>query len=158
MSIDLKKIKPRLIRKSDKYSSNLYKYLKLYPNSRVYKSVDIDNRTAMKIVVGHKNNEAITGTTLDHILASNMYRHYWLYSEYGEYEDITEQFMNDYIRIGRCLWDKDHKGWMNGDEERFSYINDDERVCNWCGEIQHKEEYEVVKKRVRWLTESKEEE
>lgn len=147
-SFDIYKIKPKNINKSDKYSANLYKYFKENPNSRVFKSKNVDNRSATKILIGEANEEAITGTTLNHILTDNFNKWYMLYSEYGEYEDFTETFINEYIRIGRCVWDEEHSGWMRGDDNRFNYNNENERICNWCGEVQRKKE--VLKIDYEW--------
>lgn len=137
-------IKPKNVKTSDKYSANLYKYFKKNPNSRVFKSKNKNNISSTEILIGKANDEAITGTTLSHILTDDFKKWYILYSEYGEYEDVTENFMNDYIRIGRCIWDKTHSGWVMGDEKRFTYTNKNERVCNWCGEVQRKKEVVII--------------
>lgn len=70
--------------------------------------------------------------------------------------DITSWFWNKYIEIGRCIWDRDHDGWLAKDENRFTYIDDDNRKCNWCGEVQHKEikEETVVNRKEIWITDT----
>lgn len=47
-------------------------------------------------------------------------------------EDITDWFWPTYAAIGRCaLWD--HEMPLIGDEERFHQHSGDTRTCNWCG-------------------------
>lgn len=141
-------IKPKNVKTSDKYSSNLYKYFKENPDVRVFKSKNKNNRSVTEILIGNSNKEAVTGTTLRHILIDDFKQWYILYSEYGEYEDITKTFMSEYIRIGRCVWDTTHDNWMIDSKNRFTNTNENERVCNWCGEVQRKKE--VVKIDYEW--------
>lgn len=59
--------------------------------------------------------------------------------------DITDWFWNEYIRIGRCIWDSNHSGWLAKDDNRFTYVGKNSRRCNWCGKWHHRE----IKKKVR---------
>ena len=51
--------------------------------------------------------------------------------------NVTEQFFEKYIEIGRCIYDK--HCWLEDEENRYTYIDDTHRKCNWCGVVQHKE-------------------
>lgn len=57
------------------------------------------------------------------------------------FEDITDVFLKEYLKIGRCLFDKEHINFVLGkdhayvkDEERFEYINGIKK-CKWCGKV-----------------------
>jgi hypothetical protein len=48
--------------------------------------------------------------------------------------DITEWFWNEYLKSDRCIFDREHTGWMQGTENRFTGINKNSKKCNWCGQ------------------------
>lgn len=139
-------IKPKNTKVSDKYSANLYKYFKKNPNSRVFKPKDKNNGSPTKIVFGNIVHDKIICSLMSNILRYGF--PYILYLKADEYEDITKTFMDEYIRSGRCVWDKAHNGWLQGSKDRFTYTNENERVCNWCGEVQRKKE--VMKIDYEW--------
>lgn len=67
-----------------------------------------------------------------------------------EYVDVTEKFFEDYKKIGRCLFDSNHSGWLLGDENRFAYSDEDTRECNWCNLKQKKHTKEIRKTIEEW--------
>lgn len=71
-----------------------------------------------------------------------------------EFEDVTEWFWDNYIKFGRCLFDKGHNGWWIGDTDRFTYLDENTRQCNWCGQIQNKEIYDIEIKK-HWVNKEK---
>jgi hypothetical protein len=48
------------------------------------------------------------------------------------YREITQEFWETYLRIGRCCWDRSHLDFMRNNENRFTTIGNTRR-CNWCG-------------------------
>lgn len=105
-----------------------------------------------------KNNEII-GATLSRIISDSKNKYeiscYTCGYSPREYVDITDLFWSQYVKKGRCLWDKTHNGWLMNDGNRFTYINKNSRRCNWCGEWQCREIYKKVKieRREAWVGE-----
>jgi predicted nucleic-acid-binding Zn-ribbon protein len=95
-----------------------------------------------------KYNE-ITGATLSRIISDskNKYELYCYACGYSprKYVDITSIFWSEYVKRGRCIWDRKHNGWLMDDDNRFTYANKNSRRCNWCGEWQHRK----INKKVR---------
>ena len=143
--MDLNSIKPKNLKISDKYSANLYKYLKKNPNARIYmskrcliKDIPIEygegSLNTYNTFVGQIYDDFLSGNKLMEILQKNTNNHWAFMLSQLDLEDITEQFFCDYKSIGRCLWDKNHHRSMRYDDNRFTYINEDSRICNWCGQ------------------------
>lgn len=159
--MDLILIKPKVKNESDKYSWNLYKYLKKYPNSRVYynkfnsftdeRQVYNKNKlTKNDVLIGRNSGNSIIGFTLSMLLMKVPSMQFWYQNAYDTHIDITEEFIRDYIEIGRCLFDQSHDGWLRNNDNRFTYLEEDLRKCNWCGIEQHKEVEEVIKYVEKW--------
>ena len=162
--MDLKLIKPKNLKVSDKYSTNLYKYLKKNPNSRIfYRKVNrwneeeleynVHNFSIGNAILGVEYHDNYVGNCLMDILQkSSSTRWCYLKSMHGELVDITDEFFRDYELIGRCLFDPTHSKWVLGDDKRFTYINEDSRICNWCGQSHTKriETETIVKEYEIW--------
>lgn len=58
--------------------------------------------------------------------------------------DITEWFWNEYVKSGRCIFDREHNGWWQGDQERYTQINKNSRKCKWCNQYQKRSIRKVV--------------
>lgn len=156
--MELTLIKPKNLKVSDKYSANLYKYLKKNPNSRIYMNktclikevpltYQIGELSIYNTYVGQLGGNFLIGNKLIEILRKPNKQKWAFMKSDLEIEDITDQFMHDYKLIGRCLWDGKHNKWQLGTENRFTYINDNERFCNWCGCHQNKRiEVEVIER------------
>lgn len=64
----------------------------------------------------------------------------YLCNKKSEFVNVTEEFFEKYIEIGRCIYG-DHCH-MQDEETRYTYIDPTHRRCNWCGKEQ--EEIEVT--------------
>jgi hypothetical protein len=182
MELDLKKIKPKDIKISDKYSANLYKFLKKTGYGNVYfntnngtmkekETIELDwnNLRAYNIFIGSnimddtynmndeninfgqviakRLNSILSGVKIYQTGAYCAFGHYWVNRDWI---DITEEFWKRYEQIGRCLF-IDHDGWCQDDNNtRFKYIDEDTRICNWCGKTEHRRIKEVVKHKEIW--------
>lgn len=169
--MELKQIKPKG-KESDKYSINLYKYLKKNPEyNKVYyqtmhyvkvgcgenhkeiyeyrhRDFDINDFKLTEIYLSAypiwyiQRDDILTGSKLISILRGGrgMYENFAYCSTSHElnYVDITDIFWDKYIEIGRCIWDNKHNGYLQNDDNRFTYIDENNRICNWCGEKQHR--------------------
>ena len=102
----------------------------------------------------NERNE-ITGVSLQSVLGDrkNKYEMFCYVCGYAprKYIDISDVFWNEYIKHGRCIWDRQHTGWLKDDEGRFTYLDEDNRRCNWCGAEQHKEIKTVTKTQEIWI-------
>lgn len=162
----LKAVKPKNVKRDDKYSKNLYKFLKnhnanckVYFNKKNWDKKDItinwdDVQTTQVIIGGNiqediwegKNTGMVIGKGLSSILNGNKLKEEGAYCLFGrfypnrDFIDITDEFWKRYIRIGRCLFTSHDSYWDN--EDRFIYVGNT-RKCKWCGKWQHKE---IVKK------------
>ena len=64
---------------------------------------------------------------------------YTCFMSEDEFEDITEFFFSEYLRIGRCLFDQKHINFLLGKD--YNYVTKEERFetvdgikkCRWCG-------------------------
>lgn len=48
--------------------------------------------------------------------------------------EMVPGFWSEYVRLGRCRVDPDHRQYFIGDETRWVYDGEDVRYCAWCGE------------------------
>lgn len=165
--IDLKKIKPKVKGKSDKYSWNLYKFLhKLFSNKesgKYYKNqlqilwlhhsrfdgsyleFDKNNLNLLQLIImplGKENGRSFY--SMSSILTKGRSEEFALPWSLGKMTDITDWFFKTYEKDGRCIFDRKHTGWMIGTEDRFTYVNNT-RKCNWCGQWHTKEIHKIVK-------------
>ncbi len=160
--MDLNLIKPKVKNESDKYSWNLYKYLLKHKNTKVYYSkinsftddehtYDKSSLVKMDTLIGVESEDGLIGARLIDILRKIPSMDFWYGNVKNNHVEITEDFFNDYIEIGRCLFDQSHDGLLRNADNRFTYINEDERKCNWCGIEQHKEIEEEIKHVTHWI-------
>lgn len=129
----LKKIKPRNIKVSDKYSRNLY----LWARQRRSMNV-VDHKGELYLTTPDwKEDEwgKLSGTKLIRILCVGQSAESCVYINIPveECRDVTGEFWSEYIKKGRCHLDPDHEGFMINTDSRFSIIDRNHRVCNWCG-------------------------
>ena len=142
---------------SDKYSYNLYKYLLDKPyRSKVYCGVDPYVGGKHKVYfLGFYDNDSngwFYGAKLMSILCGRDTMYAYPPNVAKDFS-VEKNFYDEYARIGRCLWDPDHEGWMQDDKERLTYSEDgNTRVCNWCGSVQAKEVKQVTENVETWKT------
>lgn len=163
--LDISKIKPKNIKKSDKYSSQIYRYIKKNPEcfgiyyvstQDIYDhesdgfvekecDFDINNFRGDKLWLGYIERETnskgyidwLYGNTLSTITSSvskNRYEIFanpWLNKK--KVIDVTKEFWEHYIKVGRCVYVDHNREFCLHDEGRFEYLNDGHRKCNWCG-------------------------
>lgn len=58
-----------------------------------------------------------------------------------KYEEITEDWLNAYHKIGCCLLLSHYEGLGENSNDRFENIGNNTRRCKWCGKqqyLQHK--------------------
>lgn len=171
--IDLSAIKPKG-NISDKFSLQLFRYIKKNPRcNEVYfykknffdgEVMELDKESGLnmnQVVIGLGREfyggvkGSVSGTKLSTIMGVSNDKYtvfsFYLYDA-DDFIDITEWFWEQYKKIGRCLFDRAHSRWYQGDKDRFTYVNNT-RKCNWCGEWQRKEiEKEVQIRRVeKWI-------
>ncbi|WHH59137.1 hypothetical protein [Petroclostridium sp. X23] len=165
MGLDIKFIKPKKKNISDKFSSNLYEFLKAKPYyDRVYwYEIDPIDGTRIQfseecrfdisnIIIGmaRDSDGVVSGRKLSSILMGvKGYKDAHCYHPIGGWDprnfvDITDWFWDRYFKIGRCLFlDHDRTFIQDDNNTRWTYINKNSRRCNWCGEWQHRT---IVKK------------
>jgi phenylpropionate dioxygenase-like ring-hydroxylating dioxygenase large terminal subunit len=185
--LDLNMIKPRNIKKSDKYSKQIYQYIKKNPGKdRVYyissqdiynneskdfelKDIpfDIDNINARYLWIGSKpvrneytEGDKVTGyidwlygNSLSTITSPSREKYTVFANPWNNKKtviDVTEQFWEKYIEIGRCIYGN-HPYGLQDDEERYTYIDDKNRRCDWCGKEEHLETKTVTYTRDEWV-------
>jgi len=162
--LDINKIKPKIKNQSDKYSWNLYNFLHKQVKQKevgkyVPKQIKIywlthsrwdgkhmefnpENLHLMQIIISPFGNKGL-GYFMNTILTNGKAECFSLPWKDEELLDITDWFFDTYEQIGRCIFNLDHDGWLQGGINRFTYVNNT-RKCNWCGKWQKKE----IKKKV----------
>lgn len=166
MFINPKLVKPKVKGQSDKYSWNIYAWLnkhnKIY-NNRIYyvenKEFDIENVSFDKIIFGEKINDGeIIGNTLNMIIHKGIKGEssFCMMKSLGWFNDdildITDVFMSEYIKLGRCYLFGHGDSWLAYDEDRYTKINKNSRRCNWCGkhETRFIETEKIIKRKELW--------
>lgn len=157
--INLSLIKPRNVKKSDKYSKEIYKYLKDHPLHRrvwfdqsaydndsgkyVRTTFNVNKMNLNKMYFGMPEGEdsiCITGKCISSLIAGGrnaqeMYS--YIGFENSHYVEVTKEFYEKYIEIGRCIYG--HRNYLADADERFTYSDEKYRKCNWCGREEHLE-------------------
>ena len=183
---NLKEIKPKNLKISDKYSANLYKYLNKTKHYHVYvnlnegsfeepkmKELDWNNLHKYNIYIGseimedtYTSNDGKKSVDFGQVIAKNLrsilcgrklYQD-GCYCAFGktyvkrDFKEITDEFWKRYKEIGRCLFINHNETFIAGKENRYTYLNDRTRICNWCGKKQHKhiERETKIIEHVRW--------
>lgn len=154
----LQSIRPKKSHRSDKYSWNIYRYLKKYINFDIHicwykekKSLGtyegFDKKSSLRgmqifIILGGLDKGNLCGTRIYDLQHKGNHSELVTFSfclfDPKSFTDITEWFFLKYQRIGRCIFDRTHSGWWADSEERFTQINRKSRRCNWCGEHQRR--------------------
>lgn len=172
--IDLNKIKPKVKGESDKYSWNFYNFLNKLTRKRVegkyikkqleihwlhnsrwdgkYLEFNKDKLNINQIIILPYGKEyGGSFYNLDPILRKGWATEFSGLSS-SETTDITEWFFKIYERDGRCIFDREHNGWWQGSDNRFTYINNT-RKCNWCGQWHKKEirKVQTIKRVETWI-------
>lgn len=165
--IDAEKFRPKKRGESDKFSWNIYRFLKRHPGVRVMyyfnpveyiRSFDPNKSlNSMQTFLLHPG-PGMSGVRVHGLMMRQ--------SKFGEiqqasyclwdkerFTDITDWFFKTYERIGCCIFDREHSGWWRGEGNRFTYINKHSRRCNWCGEWheRHFEKRVDIVRIERWI-------
>lgn len=145
----LEQINPNVESYNPKYSWGTYIFLKRHNNRDIkvywkkYSGFDgeevkfnKDNLLLHHVYFCFKSDGDLLGTTWQRIC----WNKYVLmdYSNYEDiFEDITDWFFEEYLRIGRCLIDTEHNNFLINkdhsyvqDEDRFEYVGDREWIEN----------------------------
>lgn len=146
--LDLAAINPR---NGPQFSPNLYRFLKRRGQAwadacRVYR--DADNI----LWIGSLDDGWLHGARLMGVLCYGPGEQVWAHlpGSLGGLQEVP-QFWTDYMRIGRCAIDPEHKRSFIGDETRWA-VHGDERSCLWCGNAHQKLETWVEEVRhERWV-------
>lgn len=171
MNIDVKSIKPKRSKISDKYSWNLYQFLKKHPHYRVFwmekdrffgdlvkfSEIERARNISSHIVIGYSTN-TYSGAFLGDIMQkSNPTTWSLMLYDPKWFTDITDWFIDMYQKIGRCAFDPKHTAWYKGDEDRFIEVTNNTKKCRWCGEwFEKKIEKRVeIKRYERWVSQKK---
>ena len=134
--LDLAAIDPR---NGPQFSPNLYRFLKgrgqtWATTCRVYLDMDGILR------IGSLDDGWLHGARLMGVLCYGLREQVWAHppGSLGDLREITD-FWADYLRIGRCAIDPEHRRYFIGDETRWAFSNDGHhRSCLWCGNAHQK--------------------
>lgn len=136
----LESIKPKVKGESDKYSWNMYRFLKRHKLENIFGVMSKDG-----MMVGTVDSEGLSGCLVRSIISSG-YRlpiEFWFdKSIFGL--RIMPLYLEEYQRVGRCLMLDHDEPWISGDDNRFRTIGNTRR-CNWCGKWQHRTIKKIVK-------------
>lgn len=174
MKVNPEEVRPKKRGESDKYSWNLYRYLRdnnkrdirfCYHTENPVDSKEQDlpldfNKSfgTMQIFVlfgDGKGGFGTSGIRVSDAMHKGQTARLETFSfclwDKSKFVDITEQFWNLYRQIGRCVFDRNHHGWWQG-EGRFTQINKNSRKCNWCGKHQRRQikKYVNIERREVW--------
>lgn len=125
-----------------KFSPMLFSWLKSHgkkSGADVFRTVEDSGNPfdlGQTIVLGNQDEDKwVYGTKLATIVTRcPLTRFAWP----QKFENISDLFWNEYLKVGRCLWDAQHDIGMIGDENRFSDPVGYKKTCNWCGTVMHR--------------------
>ena len=141
-------IKPAIRGKSDFYSWQLYRWIKKWPHSTkiwagTWNSVSgIDKDKKVLYIGDERDGEWIHARLLRNLCSYGENLDRWAYGpghDTANWEDVTEKFWSEYMRIGVCA--------IHGDYAHRWETNGDERTCLNCRE-KEKQKLITVKKLV----------
>ena len=169
--IDINKIKPKNTKKSDKYSKAIYKYLKNNPHYRrvwfdkatygdtldrkVKKEFDVENMNLRNLFFGLPDagtSNCITGKCINSLISgAKDTQETFCYIGFieSEFVEVTKEFFEKYIEVGRCIYG--HDSYLADADDRYTYIDETHRKCNWCGKEQHQETETYVREHKKWV-------
>ena len=182
--LNINRIKPKNIKKSDKYSKQIYQYLKKNPrHDRVYyiQTQDVYNKSTKEFEqkevpfdTNHINNRClwicsiprretyenpkgyidwIYGNSLSTIVSPSREKYTVFANPWNNKKtvvDVTKEFWEKYIEIGRCIYGK-HPFGLQDEEGRYTYLDGKHRICNWCGKEEHLETKTYSYTRDEWI-------
>ncbi|MCL4526433.1 MAG: hypothetical protein M1492_08060 [Gammaproteobacteria bacterium] len=134
------------------FSPNLYRFLRKHGSTRA-KTWRVFRDGDNTLWVGLLDDGWLHGARLMGILCYGAREQAWAHVP-GSICDLHEvpQFWTDYMRIGRCAIDPEHRMSFIGDETRWS-VHGNERSCLWCGNARQRLETWVEEVRhERWVT------
>jgi hypothetical protein len=146
--IKAKLIKPAVAGESDFFSRKLYQWVKKNPDALTifrgtWNSISgIDKENPILYIGCVRNDNSISAVPLRRLCSHVSYVQMMSYSaghDVDNWEDITEQFWESYLRIGVCA--------IHGDNAHNWIVNEDEgrRICEYCNKVEHKELIHVPK-------------
>lgn len=136
--------------KGDKYSPNLNAWLKQWAkNCAVLPSV---YETPDRLMIGFtpvSSDTDFIGGPLISVLCNGAKQSTFCVVKKGEWKQLPN-FWSDYIKIGRCAIDQDHRMFFIGDDDRWK-AHGDVRVCQWCGHEQVKLSWVEQASKSEWV-------
>lgn len=162
--MDIRKLKPNQKGMSDKYSWNLYQFLKTNKDIRVFwDSTNDFNKRSIRFIdkdstdvsqhlrLGRFLGKSFAGRSLMSVLVKtdkHLYSYSWL--DANQLEDVTDWFFDTYEKIGRCAFDNNHSMWLSNEDGRYEEFENKKKCC-WCGSRFEKKIKEVATKSERWV-------
>lgn len=147
--IDIEAVRPARLAISDKYSANLYRYARKWREWGIAayacdrnalwedEPFDLSDPKPGRIVIGRKDEGGwLAGSRLNDILRKATCQR-WAFTPRDaiHYNDVSDWFWPEYVRIGRSLWDARGISSMIGDEGRWDYTSPTLRRCTWSGRL-----------------------
>ena len=165
----LAQIKPPTSSCSEKYSWNLYRFLKKYSkknNIYVYKGFNEISRSEQYFfaitICGNGANGADNigifeydprgkskAATLEALSYSTL--------DFSKFHEVSHEFFAEYLKDGKCAFaHPTHQDDINN-ADRFESINDNTKRCRWCGKIFRRTTKEIIIKKTIWEQQESEE-
>lgn len=143
MAFDLNAVRPR---PDGKYSPELHRWLRREGRNKCgvfQRNIDPifgEPTTAgvwspSSILIGFADDDGwILGNSLREIVLARARQRWAIPIGTEGYRVITDEFWAEYVRDGRCAWDREHRMHMVGDGNRWHYHSCGRgRRCRWCG-------------------------
>lgn len=110
-----------------------------YPLNRMLgKSVSFENRNEIilpHVIFAGMNDRRMIGTSWESIVQADYRLRRYDVNEMKKLEVITDWFTEQYVKIGKCLYDPMHHDFMVDSKKRYSVIDENKRQCKYCGKI-----------------------
>lgn len=109
---------------------------RVLPNSRLAKEFGAGTLMIGCAYDQYEGDTDFSGSLLINVLCNGSKATRYCYPGAAPSLEIVEGFWENYLKVGRCAIDPEHKEHFHGGE-RYSVI-DDVRTCLWCGEQHQK--------------------
>lgn len=140
-------------KRADKYSPNLYKFLKRTTERRMLERAEVWEMDGVQYIGFMDGSDWFIGVRLFRVLCEgnrSSVRSMAHTLKCIEKMERVEGFWPEYVRIGRCAIDPKHSHVFTSKEPRYDYPKKDRRVCRWCGAEHRLKTWTEKVKREAW--------
>lgn len=146
--LDISKIHPK---RGEKFSPNLHSYLKQKENANFREHALIfRNVVSGHLWIGYKHEGEFIGLRLMEVLCNGRHAQRCCYTNINFELQELPKFWEQYLSIGRCAIDTEHREHFMNAAERYEEAGE-VRTCRWCGRKQRQRKWTETVQHIEWV-------